>query len=385
MNNNRTFFGNYAPAPIPVSGDSATIIRESAVDIKQSAAQPLGQNSPELVDIFAALADRTRLRILALLRNLELAIGEIAQVLGQSQPRVSRHVRILADAGLVERRREGSWVFLRLARTALVEKLLDAALSLPRTDVERKMEIVDRNRMNAVQAERAVAAERYFADHAAEWDAIRSLHVADADVERAMLRLMHNRRLGHMLDIGTGTGRMVEIFGQVANRVTALDRSPDMLRIARSKLAALHATPATMPELLLGDFYALPLPDDSVDSVLLHQVLHFAQQPERVIAEAGRVLRDGGHLLIADFASHGLEELRTRYAHARLGFSDAQMRGWFASNRFQLEAMETLPLYPGATLPDANNATNSLTVRLWLGRRRTIETRTSHMYESQKI
>jgi ArsR family transcriptional regulator len=331
--------------------------------------------SAELVLVFAALADRTRLRIVALLRNLELAIGEIAQVLGQSQPRVSRHIRILAEAGLVERRREGSWVFLRLAKTMLVEKLLDAAQSVPRTDVERKMETVDRNRLNAVQAERAAAASRYFAQHAAEWDAIRSLHVAEDEVERAMLRLMHNRRLGHVLDIGTGTGRMVEIFGANARKITALDRSPEMLRVARSKLTSSkfssNVPENTAPvELLLGDFYALPLADDSVDSVMLHQVLHFAQQPERVIAEAARVLRDGGHLLITDFASHGLEDLRTRAAHARLGFSDAQIRGWFASNRFQLEASDALP----APQDKAGNG-EGLTVRIWLGRRRSDDNR----------
>ena len=364
----------YSTTPIADAQITMPSSRRAIVEKSPKKANSDPENGIELVLVFAALADRTRLRILALLRNLELAIGEIAVVLGQSQPRVSRHIRILAEAGLVERRREGSWVFLRLAKTALVEKLLDAALSLPRTDAERKMEIVDRNRLNAVQSERTAMAERYFADHATEWDAIRSLHVADEDVEAAMLRLMHNRRLGHMLDIGTGTGRMVEIFGHLASRITALDRSPEMLRIARSKLAALQFANAGSAEFLLGDFYALPLADDSVDSVILHQVLHFAQQPDRAIAEAARVLRDGGHLLITDFASHGVEDLRTRAAHARLGFSDAQMRGWFASHRFQLEATDSLPAPVTPNAPRADTS-ERLTVRLWLARRRSTDIR----------
>lgn len=335
------------------------------------------QHLSSRVNRLAALADRTRLRILTLLIDSELAIGEIALVLGQSQPRVSRHIRILAEAGLIERRREGSWVFLRLAKTKPIETVLESVHSLPRSEAEMAAETLDKERLLAVQADRTAAAERYFATHADEWDAIRRLHISEAEVEAAMLRLMHNRRLGHMLDIGTGTGRIVEIFGPRARMVTALDRSPEMLRIARAKLATAMQAAKVPLELLQSDFYALPLANDSVDSIVIHQVLHFAQQPDRVIAEAARVLRDGGHLLITDFASHSVEDLRTKAAHARLGFSDAQIRGWFASNRLQLEAADSLPA------PD-HMATGgeSLTVRLWLGRRRSADTRsitdTSH-------
>ncbi len=336
------------------------------VDLSPARAPALPPGEPpELATLFAALADRTRLRIVALLRNLELAVGELAQVLEQSQPRISRHVRILAEAGLVERRKEGSWVFLRLARSPLVEKLIAAADATVRTPGELRTMAHDRSRLEAVQAERAAAAARYFADHAEEWDAIRSLHVADELVEAAMLRLMHNRRLGHVLDVGTGTGRMLEIFGSAARQLSAIDRSPEMLRIARAKLAAL----ASPVDLRQADFYDLPQADGSVDTVILHQVLHFAQQPERVIAEAARVLGEGGHLLIADFASHSVEELRTRAAHARLGFSDAQVRGWFASNRLQLEAADGL----AASGSDADG--ERLTVRIWLGRRRSLSGR----------
>ncbi len=302
-----------------------------------------------LLDLFQALSDASRLRILSLLRVHELAVGEVAQLLEQSQPRVSRHIRILEEAGIVERRREGSWVFVRLARTDVVQALLAFADAAPKSDDEIRTAANDRSRLASVQSERQAAAERYFAAHANEWDGIRSLHVAEEEVERAILALMKNRRLGHLLDIGTGTGRMAAILGGAASRVTALDRSPEMLRVARTHLA----DQTSGVELLQGDFMALPLARNSVDSV----VMHFAVSPDLVIAEAARVLRGSGHILIADFAPHDREELRRDAAHVRLGFSDAQIRGWFAAAGLLLETTEAL-------------SGGELTVKLWLGRRR---------------
>ena len=306
----------------------------------------------ELIDIFRALADPTRLRVVALLRKMELAIGELAVVLDQSQPRVSRHVRILVEAGIVERQREGSWVFLRLATDGPAARLIAQAGEWPFSEREALVIAYDASRLAAVRAERAAVADRYFAEHAAEWDAIRSRHVAESEVEAAMLAMMTGRQLGHLLDIGTGTGRMAEIFAPTAHRITALDRSPEMLRIARTKLAG-----QTVPiDLVQGDFLNLPLADASVDSIVIHQALHFAHEPDRVIAETGRVLRGGGHLLIVDFAPHEDEALRTLGAHARLGFSDAQIRSWFASAGLEFEGTETLE-------------GGDLAVKLWLGRR----------------
>lgn len=310
----------------------------------------------ELLDIFRALADPTRLRIVALLREMELAIGELAVVLEQSQPRVSRHVRILADAGIVERRREGSWVFLRIVEAGAVSEIIARAEAWPFSAREALVIAHDGRRLAAVRTERVAAAERYFAEHAAEWDAIRSRHVAESEVEAAMLAMIAGRRLGHLLDIGTGTGRMAEIFAPTVRRITALDRSPDMLRIARAKLAD---QPVPI-DLVQGDFLNLPVEDASIDSIVIHQALHFAHEPDRVIAEAGRVLRGGGHLLVVDFAPHEDEELRALAAHARLGFSDAQIRGWFASAGLLLETTQTLE-------------GGELAVKLWLGRRRSDE------------
>ncbi|MEC3910220.1 metalloregulator ArsR/SmtB family transcription factor [Sphingobium sp. CR2-8] len=306
------------------------------------------------LDIIRALGDPTRLRIMYLLRAMELAVGEIAQVVGQSQPRVSRHVRILAEAGLVDRRKEGNWVFLRLGKARSVAPFLTLFDQLEPSEGEALWQAADLARLAAVRADRARAAEVYFAEHAEEWDAIRSLHVAEAEVESAMVALLASEPVGHLLDIGTGTGRMIELFGDAARQVTALDRSPDMLRLARAKLPQ---DAGDKYALLLGDFSALPLEPGSADTVLLHQVLHYAQAPELVIAEAARVTAPNGRVLIADFAAHEREELRLRDQHARLGFSDEQIDSWFAQAGLALEAVETLP-------------GQELTVQLWLGRRR---------------
>jgi ArsR family transcriptional regulator len=305
-----------------------------------------------VLDLFRALGDSTRLRILALLQELELAVGEIAQLLDQSQPRVSRHIRLLEEVGLVERRREGSWVFVRLAAAGPGKQALDTLLALPPNPCEQAAIAADRTRLSAITAERDAAARRYFDAHANEWDAIRSLHVAENQVEQAIVRLLNGRPLGHLLDIGTGTGRMVELLGSASTHVTALDRSTEMLRIARSRLAR-----CPIPvDLVHGDFVRLPLPEASIGTVVLHQVLHYARSPETVIAEIARVLVSGGVVLIVDFAPHDREDLRRDAAHARLGFSDAQMREWCAEAGIVIDLVETL-------------VGNPLTVKLWLGRR----------------
>ena len=300
--------------------------------------------------IFQALADMTRLRILALLRAMELSIGEVAQVLGQSQPRVSRHVKILADAGLIERRKEGSWVFLTLGVPDLLEPVF---MALDRWTAREPAEIrADRIRLQAIRDVRALAAEDWFETHAAEWDALRSLHVSEQEVEAAIVKTLSASPIGRLVDIGTGTGRMMELLGAGAQTVIGFDRSPAMLRLARTKLAEAGLEQADLRQ---GDFQALPLPEHSADVAVMHQVLHYAQHPAAVIAEAARILDANGRLLIIDFASHSREELRTRDAHVRLGFTDAQMATWF-------RAAGLVPAEPVAL-------EGELTVKLWLGQR----------------
>ena len=301
---------------------------------------------------FQALADPSRLRILALLRAMELAVGEIAQVLGQSQPRVSHHVRVLDEARLIERRKEGSWVYLGLAAAAAPDALF--ALADQWLDPATQAQFAsDAQRLDAIRAERAEAARRYFEAHAATWDSVRSLHVAECEVEAAIADAMAGEPLGALLDIGTGTGRMLELFAGEAAGAIGVDRSSEMLRLARVKLDEAGIAGASLRQ---GDMYALPLADRSVDSILLHQVLHFAQTPGTAIAEAARVLRPGGRLLVIDFAAHEREELRNRDAHLRLGFADDAMRGWFAAAGLAVDRIDRLE-------------GGELTVILWRGRK----------------
>jgi ArsR family transcriptional regulator len=308
---------------------------------------------PSTCDIFRSLADSTRLRILALLRAMELSVGELAQVLGQSQPRVSRHVKILIDAGLAERRKEGSWVFLSLGDKARVEPLFAAMDRWTDVDGEDPWLVADAARLAAVRADRAAAAERYFAAHAKDWDEIRSLHIAESEVEAAVARALGERAIGRLVDIGTGTGRMIALFGGDAVHALGVDRSPEMLRLARAKLAEAGLSKA---ELRQGDMYSLPLPAGSADTVIIHQVLHFAQQPAAAVAEAARLLAPGGRLLVVDFAAHEREELRTRDAHARLGFPDEAMLKYLGDAGLEGRVVEHLE-------------GGELTVTIWAGER----------------
>jgi SAM-dependent methyltransferase len=303
------------------------------------------------LDLFRALADPTRLRIVALLRRMELSVGELAQVLGQSQPRVSRHVRILTDADLCERRREGSWVFLRLGPAAVTP--LFTTIDSWRDAATEKWEHADGARLEAVRADRAAAADAYFDAHAADWDAIRSLHVAEVQVEAAIRAMLDPQPVGKLVDVGTGTGRMLALLGGTAETAIGIDRSPEMLRFARARMAEAGLPGADLRQ---GDMYALPLDAGSADTVVLHLVLHYAEGPAAVIAEAARLLTPGGRLLIVDFAAHDREELREQEGHARLGFDDDQMGGWFAAAGLVPAAIETL-------------AGSALSVKLWLGRR----------------
>ena len=309
--------------------------------------------------IFRALADPTRLRIMRLLGSMELAVGEVAQVLGQSQPRVSRHIGILCDAGLADRRREGSWVFLRKAAETPSGSGLSAGavelLELAEAEDPGFAELCsqDRRKLAEIRSSREQQAQRYFANHADDWDELRRLHSSDERVEAELAGALGQGSLGRLLDIGTGTGRMAELFAERADHIVALDKSLAMLRVARAKLQHL---PADRVELVQGDFANLPFAPLSFDTVLFHQVLHFAQDPSAALAEAARVTRPGGRIAIVDFAAHQREELRARHEHARLGFGDRQMA-------VLLETSGFAPALPRA-LDDGE-----LIVKIWVAQR----------------
>ncbi|MGB1108455.1 MAG: ArsR/SmtB family transcription factor [Parvibaculales bacterium] len=295
-----------------------------------------------LLSALRAAGEPTRLRILAILALGELTVSELTQVLLQSQPRISRHLKLLADAGLIVRYPEGSWVFYRLDESAQLGDLLaEIIASLPQGDHELQR---DRERLAEVRAERAARAQAYFAANAAQWDSLRANHIPETAIEERMGELIGGRDIDLLVDLGTGTGRMLEIFGTRATRAVGFDISPDMLTIARAKLDELAAENCQVRQ---GDCANVPLEDNVADIVILHQVLHFLDDPQRAVNEAARITRPGGCVLIADFGPHEMEDLRNEHAHRRLGFADDEMNhmlraaGLFAAAGDTLTAQNT--------------------------------------------
>ncbi len=291
-----------------------------------------------LLTALKAAAEPTRLRLLALCAHADLTVSDLTQILGQSQPRISRHLKLLSEAGLLDRMREGNWVYYRLARRGvgaeLGRTLVDA---LPQDDAQINLDL---ERLDAIKRARAAKAEAYFRRNAAKWDEIRSLYVAEEKVEQVLMGLLSGSRVGDLLDVGTGTGRILELLAPQAEHAIGLDQSREMLAVARANLdkAGLRNC-----ELRQGDMYQLPLPPQSVDAVTFHQVLHFGETPAAAIAEAARVLRPGGRLLVADFAAHAVEDLRDTHAHRWLGFRDGDVRDWFLAAGLEPGEPVTLP------------------------------------------
>ena len=277
----------------------------------------------EMLAALRAIAEPSRLRLLILCARGELTVSELAQILGQSQPRVSRHLKLLCEAGLLDRFREGSWVFYRLsggsAASALARHLVAACGEADETVV------LDLQRLAAIKRQRAELAAAYFRENAAHWHRIRSLYIDEREVEAALLEIMAAEMPGDLLDIGTGTGRMLEVLGPRVGHALGVDQSREMLAVARVNLERAGLGNGIVR---LGDMYQLPLADSCFDAVVVHQVLHYADRPAAAIAEAARVLRPGGVLVLVDFAPHTLEFLREEHAHRRLGFADAEIEEW---------------------------------------------------------
>lgn len=300
-----------------------------------------------------AVGERTRLRILFLLTNGELTVKELTQILNQSQPRVSRHVKLMAEAGIIERYREGAWVFLRLVDdgpSGAIAKFI-AGMHPGEDETVRN----DLQRLERIRDNRTRRAARYFDQNAEQWDRIRSLHVAEIEVENAMQRLVGSLEIEQLLDIGTGTGRVLELFAPGAERAAGLDASHEMLAIARQRMAEAGLRHAQVRH---GDLYQLPFQAGTVDLVTIHQVLHFLDDPASALAEAARVLKPGGRMLIVDFAPHEQEFLREEQEHRYLGIKHEQMRRWSAAAGLELTHHESL-------LPEPD-IKGGLTVSLWM-------------------
>jgi ubiquinone/menaquinone biosynthesis C-methylase UbiE len=299
-----------------------------------------------------ALGEPTRLRLAALLNEAELTVTELTTILGQSQPRVSRHLKLLVDAGIVERHREGAWAFFRLQDTDQAQLVRQSLMAI---DADDATLAGDRTRLAEVRAERARAADGYFSRHAGDWDQLRALHVSETEVEAALLSAIGPGPFRAVLDLGTGTGRILSLLANQAERAIGFDSSAAMLSVARANLERAGLKNAHVRH---GDIYALPVERDGYDVVVIHQVLHYLDDPSRAIREACRALRPGGRLFVVDFAPHQLEFLRTDHAHRRLGFSAQEI----------CEALTEAGLSDAASNHVGTDRSTKLTVTIWQAR-----------------
>jgi ArsR family transcriptional regulator len=303
----------------------------------------------DLLTALKALAEPTRLRLLNLCAQAELTVSELTLLLGQSQPRISRHLKLLYQAGILDRHREGSWVYFQLASKGIGRKLARVLVSLiPEKNPTVKL---DSARLQALLEERAQKATEYFNNNATNWNLVRSLHVEDKDVEARLLELLPDGDPQSLLDLGTGTGRLLELFSPLIPSLVGVDSSSEMLKVARSNLEIQGIRNCTLRQ---GDVRQLRFQSDFFDVVTVHQVLHFMENPEEVVGEATRVLKSTGCLIVVDFEEHGMETLREEHSHRWLGFRAETIRGWM--NKAGLTKIDHYALAGG-----------ELTVGIWVG------------------
>jgi ubiquinone/menaquinone biosynthesis C-methylase UbiE/DNA-binding transcriptional ArsR family regulator len=305
----------------------------------------------ELVGVLKAAGEDTRLRLLALLADGDHSVKDLTEILDQSQPRVSRHLKLLADAGLVQRHAEGAWAYYRLAPSGQGADL--ARWLTARVDPRDPERLRDKARQAEARAAQQAVAADYFAKVAESWDLLKTLHVPEAAVEAAVLAELGGRSVDILLDLGTGTGRMLEVLAPAYRRGIGIDSSREMLAVARSRLAASGIAHA---QVRLGDISALDPAVGPADVIVIHQVLHYFDDPGRMLAQARQLLRPGGEILIVDFAPHELEFLRSEHAHRRLGLSREQMNGWAGLAGLDVLAMREFP---------SDSKDRGLTVCLW--------------------
>lgn len=302
-----------------------------------------------------AAGEATRLRILALVGQAELTVSDLTQILRQSQPRISRHLRLLVEAGLIERFREGSWAFFRLAESSGAADLAHALIA--RLDPQDPVFIRDMERLAEVRAARSAAAQDYFSRQAVQWDRIRKLHAPDEAVEAAIGEALSERPFRSLLDLGTGTGRILELFGSAIERGIGIDLSLEMLALARERIANAGLRHCSVRH---GDIYDLALPESAFDVVIVHQVLHYLDDGARAIREAARMLAPAGRLLVIDFAPHDLEFLRDEHAHRRLGFAPETVAQWIEAAGLAMDQHRSLAPQAGTD--------GKIEVSLWLAR-----------------
>ncbi|MDD3313670.1 metalloregulator ArsR/SmtB family transcription factor [Pseudodesulfovibrio sp.] len=279
----------------------------------------------EIIKYCKALADETRVRLVNVLLAYELNVGEIVQVMDMGQSRISRHLKILAESGLVDVRRDGLWAFYRASEDGPGRDFLDGVASLLDGEELRR----DRNRADKVIRERTAATRRFFDDIAPEWGRMTAEILGGLDLSREIRQRLP--RCGTAADIGCGTGDLLEIMAEHADMVIGVDNSPRMLELAGERFP----DDAHM-SLRIGETTHLPLRDQEADCTVMSLVLHHLARPEDALREAARVLRPDGRLLIAEFDQHEVEVMRSDYGDRRLGIPREKMRTWLEQEGFSL-------------------------------------------------
>ncbi len=311
------------------------------------------QETSDLVEALRALGEPTRLRILDVLSVGELTVSELCEILAMSQPRISRHLRILSDNGLLIRHAEGSWVFYRHASSAHSQTLISTVLSLyPNGDLQRAR---DKQSLRRVQQKSIEKARNYFRRMARSWDSVQQLYVPEKEIEQAIRNILSELDDYRLIDMGTGTGRILELLAGDASEGIGIDSSVEMLAIARSKLLQRQLGHC---RLLRQDLTDTTLPEGCADVVILHHVLHYLDEPGSAITESARLLAPSGMIVIVDFAPHELESLRHDHSHRRLGYRDSEIRRWCEAAGLQRFSAQHLAM-------DQSTSTSSLTAVLW--------------------
>lgn len=316
-------------------------------------------SADQTVEALRAAGEPTRLRILSLLAGEELSVMEMSRILDQSQPRVSRHLKLMTDAGLIERFPDGARVYYRLSHDAQARRLIDTVLDILAEDAGE----ADHRRLDEVRKDREEAAVSYFEQVAPQWDRLRSLYVSESAVEAALEKAVGPGPFERVVDLGTGSGRMLTLFGKKAKMSVGLDLSQNMLNIARTNVTKAGVEQV---ELRHGDIFATRLPAASADLVIVHQVLHYLSDPAAAVAEAARLVSAGGRLVIIDFAPHDFEHMREAHQHRRLGFADSEINGWLQDGGLSPSAPIALP-----------HDAEGLTVTIWTAERRVQDRKTA--------
>lgn len=282
-----------------------------------------------MLDTLKALADPTRLRLLSLLAHGEFTVQELTAMLEMGQSRISRHLKILSDAGILHVKRQGTWGYYRLGEENPLFRELWPTL-------ERRAEALperraDREGLARILEERRRRSQEFFDRHARQWDRLVREVLPAADCREALAAAVPASSL--VLEIGVGTGTLLSDLCRKGAQVVGVDHSPAMLEQARARAAAEGLTGV---DLRLGEMTHLPLPDAAAEAAVLNMVLHHAPQPALIFGEIARVLRPGGTLVVADLLRHDLEWARERMADQWLGFERDELSPWLAAAGFEM-------------------------------------------------